>query len=73
MFKYIASNPLADAILAPANPELRAHGFINNSLAPACPTRCSFPAFKILAESNKLPRNTTIKYLRITYYLLKIC
>ena len=42
--EYIPSTPLTPATLAPAQPEVLAHGLINSSDAPAWPALCSFPA-----------------------------
>jgi len=40
----MASIPRTEAVFAPHHPELRAHGLINNSVAPAWPALSLLPA-----------------------------
>ena len=64
--KRIASTPDIKDVFAPFHPELRAQGLINNSVAPACPTRSGFPANVI----DVLIRRLIITKLR--YFITKV-
>ena len=54
-----ASNPLIEETPAPPQDELRDHGFINNSVAPADPALSSLPA-NVGSEVTSIPAITKL-------------
>ena len=67
-FKNTDSIPRAPAVLTLPHPAERAHGLINNSVAPAEPARCSLPAFALIGITSNAPAkkdNAICRYLFI--------
>ena len=70
MLEKNASIPRAQEVLTPPQLELRAHGLMSSSVAPAVPLRSSLPA-KAGADNDAV-RTITVNILNILFISVKV-